>query len=113
LLAFERGFETDLERRVAFGGEADAIAQLADEAQSALIVIGTRGRGAVWAALGGSVSLELVAASPVPVLVVPTDARLARGRRPRSRARTASLLPPESEKDDVGERVETDQDECT
>lgn len=77
LLAFEHGFGTDVERRVAFGSEADAIAQLADEEDAALIVIGARGRGALRTALGGSLSLEVVAASPVPVLVVPTEARLA------------------------------------
>jgi nucleotide-binding universal stress UspA family protein len=77
VLAFEHGFGTDVERRVAFGSEADAIAQLADEEDAALIVIGTRGRGALRAALGGSVSLGLVSASPVPVLVVPAEARLA------------------------------------
>jgi hypothetical protein len=41
-----------------------------------LVVVGTRRRGALRAALVGSVSLELIATSPVPVLVVPTEARL-------------------------------------
>lgn len=76
LLAFEHGFGTDVERRVAFGSEAETIAQLAGEEDAALVVIGTRRRGALRAALAGGVSLELVSASPVPVLVVPTEARL-------------------------------------
>jgi nucleotide-binding universal stress UspA family protein len=75
-LAFEHGFGTDVERRVAFGSEAEAIAQLAGEEDAALVVIGTRRRGALRAAPAGSISLELVSASPVPVLVVPTEARL-------------------------------------
>lgn len=75
-LAFEHGFGTDVERRVAFGSEAATIAHLAGEEDAALVVIGTRRRGALRAALAGSVSPELVSASPVPVVVVSTDARL-------------------------------------
>ena len=45
-----------------------------DEAR--LIVVGSRGRGALSGALLGSVSRALAASAPVPVLVLPPNARL-------------------------------------
>jgi nucleotide-binding universal stress UspA family protein len=75
-LAFDYGLGTDVERRVAFGIEADAIAEVADEAGAGVIVIGTRRRGALKALLAGSVSFELRTAGPRPVIVVPDDARV-------------------------------------
>lgn len=59
------------ERRVIWGFPADRIAQVADEEQAELLVVGTRGRGAFKAALLGSVSNELVAVARCPVVVVP------------------------------------------
>jgi nucleotide-binding universal stress UspA family protein len=46
------------------------IALLADQTQSELLVLGTRGRGAAHHALIGSVALKAAAASRVPVLLV-------------------------------------------
>jgi hypothetical protein len=41
-----------------------------------LIVVGSRGRGALSGALLGSVSRALAASAPVPVLVMPPNAHL-------------------------------------
>lgn len=46
------------------------IALLAEETQSELLVLGTRGRGAAHHALIGSVALKVAAASDMPVLLV-------------------------------------------
>lgn len=52
----------------------ERLIRVADEEQADLIVVGTRGQGAARAALLGTVAGDLVARSPVPVLVVPADA---------------------------------------
>jgi nucleotide-binding universal stress UspA family protein len=75
-LAFGHGFGTDVERRVVFGSEADAIAELAEELDASLVVIGTRRRGPLKALLVGSVSFELRTRSPLPVVVAADDARV-------------------------------------
>jgi len=61
----------DVERRVVHGFPADRLADLADEVGAELIVVGSRGRGPVKAALLGSVSTELIGVARCPVLVVP------------------------------------------
>jgi nucleotide-binding universal stress UspA family protein len=55
----------------AVGEPAAQIARLARELGSDLIVMGTRGLGAVHHALVGSVALKVAHASPVPVALVP------------------------------------------
>lgn len=75
-LAFEEGFGTSAERRVVFGSQAEAIGDVADEVNAAIVVVGTRRRGALRAALAGSVSLDLKGDSSRPVLLVPTGARI-------------------------------------
>lgn len=67
--AFE-DFRSDVDRRVLHGTSAEAICRLADEENAALVVVGMRRRGAIRAALGGSVSRELIAISSRPVVVV-------------------------------------------
>jgi nucleotide-binding universal stress UspA family protein len=74
-LSFEEGLGTRAERRIAFGSEAEAIADLADDEDAALVVAGSRGRGALKSLVGGSVSLELWTSSSRPVVVVPRGAR--------------------------------------
>jgi nucleotide-binding universal stress UspA family protein len=75
-LAFDEGL-SDAERLVAFGSQADAIRDVADEVDAALVVVGTRRRGALRSALAGSVSRDLKADSSRPVLIVPTGTRVA------------------------------------
>jgi nucleotide-binding universal stress UspA family protein len=62
------------EVRVAFGLPAERLAELADEERAELIVVGSRGRGALKSALLGSVSHDVIALADCPVLVVPAPA---------------------------------------
>jgi nucleotide-binding universal stress UspA family protein len=61
----------DAGRRVVAGTPADRLADLADEEGAELVAVGSRGRGALRAAILGSVSAGLVAVARRPVLVVP------------------------------------------
>ncbi len=62
------------DHRVELGAAADRLAGVAEEEDAELIVVGSRGRGALRAALLGSVSSQLIASAPCPVLVVPPGA---------------------------------------
>ena len=64
----------DVERRAAVGLPAERLADLADEEDAELIVVGSRGRGAFKAAFLGSVSNSLVGVARCPVVIVPTGA---------------------------------------
>ena len=64
----------DAERRVGVGVPAERLADLADEEDAELIVVGSRGRGAFKAAFLGSVSSSLVGVARCPVLIVPPGA---------------------------------------
>jgi nucleotide-binding universal stress UspA family protein len=64
----------DAERRVAIGLPAERLAEIADEEDAELIVVGSRGRGAFKAAFLGSVSNSLVGIARCPVLIVPPGA---------------------------------------
>jgi nucleotide-binding universal stress UspA family protein len=61
----------EVEARVTSGVPASAIARLAEAEGARLIVVGSRGHGALKAAFLGSVSRDLIAAAPCPVVVVP------------------------------------------
>jgi nucleotide-binding universal stress UspA family protein len=63
-----------VDRRVAYGFPADRLADLAEELEARLIVVGSRGRGAFKAAFLGSVSGELIGVARSPVLIVPPGA---------------------------------------
>ncbi len=63
------------EKRVVSGFPAERLADLADEEDAELIVVGSRGRGAFKAAFLGSVSTSLIGVARCPVLVVPPGAR--------------------------------------
>jgi nucleotide-binding universal stress UspA family protein len=73
LVAVDAGL-ADAERRVAIGQPAEQLAELADEADAELIVIGSRGQGALKSAFLGSVSYSLVGIARCPVLIVPPGA---------------------------------------
>jgi nucleotide-binding universal stress UspA family protein len=61
-------------RRVELGFTADILADLADEEAAELLVVGSRGRGALKSALLGSVSAALIGVARCPVLIVPPQA---------------------------------------
>ncbi|MGH3837893.1 MAG: universal stress protein, partial [Pseudonocardiaceae bacterium] len=65
---------TDAEHRVALGLPSERLADLADEEDAELIVVGSRGRGAFKAAFLGSVSNSLVGVARCPVVIVPRGA---------------------------------------
>jgi nucleotide-binding universal stress UspA family protein len=65
---------TDAERKVVVGFPAEGLAELADNEDAELIVVGSRGRGAFKAAFLGSVSNSLVGIARCPVLIVPHGA---------------------------------------
>lgn len=62
------------------GNPAQQLAAMADELPAALVVVGTRGRGAIRAALMGSVSRALACSAPVPVLIDPLRTATPPGR---------------------------------
>ena len=64
----------DADRRTAVGLPAERLAEIADEVDAELIVVGSRGRGAFKAAFLGSVSNALVGVARCPVLIVPLGA---------------------------------------
>jgi nucleotide-binding universal stress UspA family protein len=64
----------DAERRVVVGLPGERLADLADEEDAELIVVGSRGRGAFKAAFLGSVSNSLVGVARCPVVIVPPGA---------------------------------------
>ena len=64
----------EAEGMVAYGPPAKRLADLADEQQAELIVVGSRGRGAFKAAFLGSVSNDVMGVARCPVLVVPPGA---------------------------------------
>ena len=72
-LAAEHGLR-DAEQRVAVGFPAERLADLADDEDAELIVVGSRGRGRFKAAFLGSVSNSLVGVARCPVLIVPPAA---------------------------------------
>jgi nucleotide-binding universal stress UspA family protein len=64
----------DAEQRVVVGFPAERLADLADDEDAELIVVGSRGRGRFKAAFLGSVSNSLVGVARCPVLIVPLGA---------------------------------------
>jgi nucleotide-binding universal stress UspA family protein len=68
----------DAERRLVVGFPAERLAELADDEDAELIVVGSRGRGRFKAAFLGSVSSSLVGVARCPVLIVPPGAAEAR-----------------------------------
>jgi nucleotide-binding universal stress UspA family protein len=81
----------DVRMEVDDGDPVAKLSRRAPSAGSALIVVGSRGRGAVRAAVLGSVSSALAATAPLPVLVVPPAARPASPSNGVAQARHSSL----------------------
>jgi nucleotide-binding universal stress UspA family protein len=75
-LALDEGL-TDATLRPLYGLPAERLADLGDEEDAELIVVGSRGRGAFKAAFLGSVSRDLIGVARCPVLVVPPAAAAA------------------------------------
>jgi nucleotide-binding universal stress UspA family protein len=63
-----------VERRVEFGQPAEQLVRVAEEENAELVVVGSRGRSPMRAALLGSVSASAIALARCPVLVVPPEA---------------------------------------
>jgi nucleotide-binding universal stress UspA family protein len=62
------------ETRVMLGTPAEALSELCSAESAELLVVGSRGRGALAAAVLGSVSARLATVAECPVVVVPTAA---------------------------------------
>ena len=62
-----------LERRVEIGDPGQTLCRLAGELSADVVVVGSRGRGALKRALLGSVSSHVVHNAPCPVLVIRAD----------------------------------------
>jgi nucleotide-binding universal stress UspA family protein len=62
---------SDAELRVEFGSAAECLLRVAEEEGAAFVVLGSRGRGRVKAALLGSVSGDVAARASCPVVLVP------------------------------------------
>jgi nucleotide-binding universal stress UspA family protein len=59
--------------KIDYGDPAEQIVSEAQAGEYDLVVVGSRGRGPVGRLLLGSVSTEVVAAAPCPVLVAAED----------------------------------------
>jgi nucleotide-binding universal stress UspA family protein len=70
------GVGAPAEGRIEPGSPALKLKEVAEAEGADLIVVGSRGHGALKSALLGSVSKELAAHAPCPVVVVPHDARV-------------------------------------
>jgi nucleotide-binding universal stress UspA family protein len=67
-----QGIETSVEmRNLMLGGPAHAIAEIGEEANADLIVVGTRGHSSVAGVLLGSVTQRLLHTARCPVLAIP------------------------------------------
>jgi nucleotide-binding universal stress UspA family protein len=77
-LLAERQRDADVPRgsssRVVVGEPEEALRRMAGEEETELLVLGSRGRGELAAALLGSVSAAVVDGAGAPVMVVPPDA---------------------------------------
>jgi nucleotide-binding universal stress UspA family protein len=78
-VAAELPLSRSVERRVDVGDPVTVITGVAENEHAALLVIGTRGRGPLAAAILGSVSAGAVSRSACPVMVVPEGSSLRPG----------------------------------
>ncbi len=73
-IARDHGLGPDVRRRAEVGPAADSILAVCAEERAEFVVLGSRGRGGLKAALLGSVSAEVAAHAPCPCVIVPPDA---------------------------------------
>jgi nucleotide-binding universal stress UspA family protein len=66
----EMSLPAGTEQRIEIGTPVDRILGVAEDAEAALVVVGSHGRGAVASAFLGSVSTNIAAHAPCPVVVV-------------------------------------------
>ena len=59
------------EHRLELGEPAERLAEIAKDERSPMLVVGSRGHGGFRASMLGSVSRQLVATAPCPLIVVP------------------------------------------
>jgi nucleotide-binding universal stress UspA family protein len=68
----ERGIEAEM--KIAYGDPTEEVSKAASEGGYDLLVVGSRGRGALGELVLGSVSQRLVDDAPCPVLIAGKDA---------------------------------------
>jgi nucleotide-binding universal stress UspA family protein len=73
-IAREHALGPDVRRRAEIGHAADRILEVCADEDAELVVLGSRGRGGLKAALLGSVSSKVAAHAPCPCVIVPPDA---------------------------------------
>jgi nucleotide-binding universal stress UspA family protein len=86
------GRDGDAAHMVELGKPAERLAAVGFAHGADMIVVGSRGRRAVAAALLGSVSRELISISPCPVLVIPPGAAAPARQRSSDRLRATSVV---------------------
>lgn len=69
-IAHEVGLEPELRRRAEIGDPAERIVEACEDEDAALVVLGSRGRGGLKAALLGSVSTAVAGKAPCPCVIV-------------------------------------------
>jgi nucleotide-binding universal stress UspA family protein len=74
-VALDEGLGPEVRRRAEIGPAADRILAVCREEQPELVLMGSRGRGELKAALLGSVSSKVASGAPCPCVIVPPDAR--------------------------------------
>jgi nucleotide-binding universal stress UspA family protein len=73
-IAHDHGLAPDVRRRAEIGPAAESILAVCADERAELVVLGSRGRGGLKAALLGSVSTNVAAHAPCPCVIVPPDA---------------------------------------
>lgn len=69
-IALDAGLGDDVRSRAEIGDPAGTIVRVCEEEDAALVVLGSRGRGSLKAALLGSVSTAVASNAPCPCVIV-------------------------------------------
>jgi len=73
-VAAEAGIDSGTRTRAELGKSGERIVQLCDEEDASFVVMGSRGRGGLKAAVLGSTSLHVAGNAPCPCVIVPASA---------------------------------------